>query len=248
MAHKTCIITGGNRGIGAFLSRKFAENGYRILIGARTQSMLLESEEFEGLIKFKKTDVRFEADHQALARAALQWTGRLDVYINNAGFSKWCPVSSVDEEFWDEMIDTNLKGVFWGCKTAAQTLQPGGAIINISSLAGKRGSANNTVYCASKFGVNGITQSLAKELGPKGIRVNAVLPGLVETDMPKHFMTRDGRTWEEVVSNALPKYPLGRIGEPEDVAYCAVFLASDEAAWITGQLISVDGGLTCGLL
>lgn len=130
----------------------------------------------------------------------------------------------------------------------AEILVGGGSIVNISSVSGIRGNRERAAYNASKGAVCNLTKNLAVDFGHKGVRVNAVLPGLVETDMPRYFMTLDGRPWEEVVAGALPKYPLGRIGKPEDVAHCAVFLASDEAAWITGQLISVDGGLTCGLL
>ena len=116
-----------------------------------------------------------------LVEKALDWTGRLDLLVNNAGVSAWRPLAAIDESFWQEMIETNLKGVLFASQAAAAAMKPGSSIINISSLAGKRGSANNSVYCAAKFGVNGISQALAKELGSAGIRVNAVCPVYIAT-------------------------------------------------------------------
>ena len=176
---KTVIITGGTKGIGADIAREFLGDNWHVVIAARNKFGL--SRENHKNLKFHKMDVRKESDHRALVKIALDWSGSIDCFINCAGFSQWMPFKNVDENFWDEMIDINLKGTFWGCKVAAEHLSQEGSIINISSLAGKRGSANNAVYCATKFGVNGITQALAKELGPKGIRVNAVCPVYVET-------------------------------------------------------------------
>ena len=135
-------------------------------------------------------DVRDEAAHVTLAETAINTTGRLDAWVNNAGVSAWKPINEIDEAFFDELMGINLKGAFWGCKVAARFMKDeGGSIINISSIAGKRGSANNAMYCATKFGMNGLTQSLAKELGPVGIRVNAICPVLVKTklDWWTHF-------------------------------------------------------------
>jgi 3-oxoacyl-[acyl-carrier protein] reductase/meso-butanediol dehydrogenase/(S,S)-butanediol dehydrogenase/diacetyl reductase len=194
--------------------------------------------------------VRFESDHQALVDAAIEWKGRLDVFINCAGFSAWRPISEVDENFWNDVIDTNLKGTFWGCKTAAQYLSKSGSIINISSLAGKRGSANNSVYCASKFGVNGITQALAKELGPKNIRVNAVCPVYVETEgLKKALKNKKSPSNGQDVLLYLNQFArnnaaLKRLPRAEEVAQLCVFLASSKASAITGQCINVD----CGVL
>ncbi len=153
-------------------------------------------------------------------------------------------------QFWDKMLNTNLKGTFWGCKTAAEYLSPGGSIINVSSLAGKRGSANNSVYCASKFGVNGITQALAKELGPKGIRVNAVCPVYVETsgllealenpDAPSRGQETDAYLQEFAKANAA----LQRLPHGSEVADLCLYLASPAASAITSQCINVD----CGVL
>lgn len=246
--YQTLVITGGNRGIGAQISRMFYRQGYFVVIGARTQTSIVS--QLGKRAQFQVTDVRSEKDHQRLVRKALELTGRIDVYINCAGFSQWMQVSKVDEDFWNKMIDTNLKGLFWGCKTAADHLKKGGCIINISSLAGKRGSANNSVYCASKFGVNGITQALAKELGPKGIRVNAVCPVYIKTEgLLEALKDKDspcgGRDMDLYLRKfALENAALRRLPTAEEVAQVCVFLASDQASAITGQCINVD----CGVL
>jgi len=243
---KTVIITGGNRGIGEYISRCFAHNGYNVLIAARTDTGL--SKELGSCARFKETDVRDESAHKSLAEAALEWTNRLDVYINCAGFSRWSAVEKVDEKFWSKMIDTNLKGVFWGCKTASLYLTKGGSIINISSLAGKRGSANNSVYCASKFGVTGITQALAKELGPKGIRVNAVCPVYIETEglisaLKEEYSPVQGESIEGYLhAFAKSSTALKRLPTAEEVAAACLFLASESASGVTGQSINVDCG------
>jgi 3-oxoacyl-[acyl-carrier protein] reductase/meso-butanediol dehydrogenase/(S,S)-butanediol dehydrogenase/diacetyl reductase len=200
--------------------------------------------------KFIRADVKNLNDHEMLVNEALKWTKRLDAYINCAGFSKWAPVSEIDESFYNEMMDTNLKGTFWGCKAAAGHLSKGGSIINISSLAGKRGSANNSVYCASKFGVNGITQSLAKELGPKGVRVNAVCTVYVKTEgVLEALADKSSPAGGKDVKQYLEEFrrnnaALLRLPSAEEVANVCYFLASDEASAVTGQCINVD----CGVL
>ncbi len=194
--------------------------------------------------------MRNGAEHESLAREGLESTGSLDVYVNSAGFSEWRPVEEADENFWNEMIDTNLKGTFWGCKAAAKYLSKGGCIVNISSLAGKRGSANNSVYCASKFGVNGITQALAKELGPRGIRVNALCPVYVRTKgLLQALDYEKSPSQGEDVDMFLKRFADGnaalcRIPTDKEVAQLCLFLASPAASAITGQCINVD----CGVL
>lgn len=247
-ASKTVVVTGGNRGIGEAISRAFHYAGYFVVIGARTDTGL--AKELGKRAKFIQADVRNEADHRLLARTAAEWTGRLDVYINCAGFSGWRPVDQIDEAFWNTMIDTNLKGTFWGCKVAAECLSTGGCIINISSIAGKRGSANNSVYCASKFGVTGLTQALAKELGLKSIRVNAVCPVYVQTEGLLKALAEDCSpccgidTAVYLEKFAAENAALKRLPTAEEVAKVCLFLASDEASAITGQSINVD----CGVL
>lgn len=245
---RTLVITGGNRGIGEAISRSFYNKGYHVLIGALTDTKL--AEKLGEKARFQKTDVRIEPEIIDLVRKALEWTGRLDVFINCAGFSQWRSISDVDEDFWNRMIDTNLRGTFWGCKAASKVLQKGGCIINISSIAGKRGSANNSVYCASKFAVNGITQAAAKELGGRGIRVNAVCPVYIRTDgLIEALKDRISPSQGEDVELYLEKFAsenaaLKRLPTGEEVARMCLFLGSEDASAITGQCINVD----CGVL
>ena len=245
---KTVIITGGNHGLGESITRAFADAGYSVLIGSRADSGLADT--LGVRVRFKKTDVRLRRGHQALVEAALHWTKRLDAYVNCAGFSSWKPLGCVDEAFLDTMLDTNLKGVFWGAQAAAGALKKGGSIITISSLAGKRGSANNSVYCASKFGVNGITQALAKELGPRGIRVNAVCPVYIRTaGLLKALKDKNspaaGRDVVQYLNNfARTQAALQRLPTAQEIAQVCLFLASPAASAITGQCINVD----CGVL
>ena len=245
---KTVAVTGGGKGIGESITRVFCNNGYRVGILSRTHSGL--TDELGDRARFFEADVRSPSSIETALAQLVEWAGGLDVMVNNAGYSGWRSVQEVDEEFWSEMIDTNLKGVFFGCQAAATRLKHGGSIVNVSSLAGKRGSANNSVYCASKFGVNGVTQSLAKELGSLGIRVNAVCPVYVETegllgalDSPKAPPGgQDVRVYLD--GFAASNSALGVLPKGEEVAEACLFLASDGASAITGQCINVD----CGVL
>lgn len=245
---KTALITGGAKGIGASISRIFHENGYHVFLGSRNNNGF--AAELGDRAAYYPLDVRDPDEMHSFVQAGLDWTGQLDVFINNAGYSDWRSVSDVEEDFWDQMIDTNLKGAFFGSQAAAAHLQAGGCIINISSLAGKRGSANNSVYCASKFGVNGITQALAKELGPNGIRVNAVCPVYVRTEGLLDALTEDsaptkGQDVENYLSDfAASNSALETLPTAEEIAHACLFLASPSASAITGQCINVD----CGVL
>lgn len=243
---KTVIITGGNKGIGLNISKVFAENKYTVFVGAREKTKELEA--LHGDITFVSTNVKFEKDHQNLVKVAINKTGRLDTYINNAGFSAWRSISNIDEKFLNNMLDTNLKGVFWGCKSALAVMKTGANIINISSIAGKRGSSNNSAYSSCKFGVNAITQSLSKEVGKKNIRVNAVCPVIIETDgLIEALNEKESPAYgnvEQFIKNfkntqaALPELPTGnQVGE------ACLFLASENASAITGQCINVDCGV-----
>jgi 3-oxoacyl-[acyl-carrier protein] reductase/meso-butanediol dehydrogenase/(S,S)-butanediol dehydrogenase/diacetyl reductase len=247
---RTIIVTGGSKGIGAAIVRKFCKLGDRVVFSARHPSGL--EKRLRGKAKFVEADARDRAGHRRLVEAALDWTGRLDVYVNCAGVSIWKPLLDVEEAFLDLLVDTNLKGLFWGCQAAAAHFldQGGGAIVNVSSLAGKRGSANNSVYCASKFGVNGITQALAKELGPRGIRVNAVCPVYIDTpalraSLAEKVSPSGGAKIGPFLDDfARKNAALARIPRADEVADLCAYLASDEASAITGQCINVD----CGVL
>ena len=246
MNQKSVVITGGNRGIGLSLTARFVSAGYSVVVGARQEAGL--GKRFNGQVTFVPMDVRDESAHLELVQRASQNTGKLDVYVNNAGFSEWRPIDAIDESFLDEMINTNLKGAFWGCKAAAASMVEGGSIINISSLASKRGSANNSAYCASKFGMNGLTQALAKELGARGIRVNAVCPVLVPTDglieaLKSPFAPAKGDPNGFITRFAADNAALKRLPTDDEVAAMCLFLASEAASAITGQCINVDCGV-----
>jgi len=243
---KTVIITGGNKGIGLSISKVFADNGYSVFVGAREETKELQA--LSGDITFVKTDVKTEKDHQNLVQAALEKTGRLDTYINNAGFSAWRSIGNIDDEFLSNVLDTNLKGVFWGCKSALAVMKGGASIVNVSSIAGKRGSSNNSAYCSSKFGVNAITQCLAKEVGKQNIRVNGVCPVIVPTEGLIEALDKpESPAYENIdgfiddfckTQAALPRLPTG-----EEIGKSCLYLASDAASAITGQSINIDCGV-----
>ncbi len=246
MAQKTVVITGGNRGIGINITEAFIEAGYFVIVGARQELNL--SEKYGENVEFIPTDVRDEKSHIKLVEAAIAKTGKLDVYVNNAGFSEWRPIQKISNEFLDDILATNLKGAFWGCKAAASVMQDGANIINISSIAGKRGSTNNSAYVASKFGMNGLTQSLAKELGPEGIRVNALCPVLVPTDglieaLKDPLSPAKGKPVEFIESFTKANAALLRLPQGKEIASFCTMLVSDSASAITGQCINVDCGV-----
>ncbi len=244
---KTAVVTGGTKGIGREIVEHLLKLDYHVVYSARSQPQQPIGSEQKS--KFVACDARMRDSHFQLAKAAVDWTGKLDLYVNNAGFSQWKELADIDQEFWTMMMETNLSSTFWGMQAAAQNLRQGGAIVNISSLAGRRGSANNSAYCAAKFGVTGLTQALAKELGPKGIRVNAVCPVYILTESLEQSLSepvapaggKDVPAYLKDFANsqaALMRLPTGK-----EVARAVAFLASDEASAITGQSLNVDCGV-----
>lgn len=243
---KTVVITGGTRGIGLDITRAFHSAGYIVFVGARSKPPL---HDLPPDVNFVPTDVRNEQDVSTLIHTAVGVSGRFDVLVNNAGYSEWRPIDSITEDFLLDMMKTNLFSSFWTCKLASSLMNHGGSIINISSLAGKRGSSNNSAYVATKFAMNGLTQSLCKEFGPKGIRVNSLCPVLVPTpgllsalndpDSPAcgkdpiDFISEFCQT-----NSALQRLPTG-----SEVADTCVYLASTNATAITGQNINIDCGV-----
>lgn len=247
----TVIITGATKGIGAGIAKQFHDAGWSVLVCARRDNGFAAA--LGDRARFHKMDAGRAADHAAAVAAAKAWTGRLDAYVNCAGFSGWRAVADIDEAFWQQMVATNLSGTLWGCQAAAAAFQAdgrAGCIVNVSSLAGKRGSARNTAYCATKFGVNGITQSLAKELGPAGIRVNAVCPVYVETPGVLEALqdpaspAGGGDVAAYLADFAAGQAALKRLPRADEVGALCLYLASPAASAVTGQCINVD----CGVL
>ena len=245
---RTVLITGGSRGIGGAITRAFHNAGDHVVVASRNDTGLVDS--LGARAHFVETDVRHPDELRAAVDAATQWGGGLDILVNNAGYSAWRALEEIDEVFWNDMVDTNLKSVLFASQAAAGCLPEGGSIVNVSSLAGKRGSANNSVYCATKFGVNAVTQALAKELGPRKIRVNAVCPVYVRTEGLTEALTQKGAPPRgEDLTSYLAEFAsnhtaLGVLPTDDQVAATCVFLASKAAAAITGQCLNVD----CGVL
>lgn len=244
LANKTAIITGGASGIGRAAAMAFAREGAKVAIadlnaeGGRETAKLIEHQ--GGTAFFYETNVSDSNQMQSLISAAVDSFGQLDILFNNAGIGH-PDVKSVDldEEEWDRIIDINLKGVFLGIKHAVPHLKKagGGAIINTSSLLGLKGQKYLAAYNASKAGVVLLTKNAALEYGRDNIRVNAIAPGVIDTQIIEGWKN-DVRKWP-IISRA---NALGRIGTPEEVANAVLFLASDEASFITGATLSVDGG------
>lgn len=246
MKTKTVLITGGNKGIGLSITKAFQLNKFNVFVGSRSLGDLKTLD--NNKITHVKTDIRDELQISNLVNLAQEKTGKIDVIINNAGFSEWRPIDQIDNDFLDDIISTNLKSVFFVCKYALKSLSKGSSIINISSIAGKRGSANNSAYSATKFGVNAITQSLAKELGSLDIRVNGICPVLVDTDgllkaLESKFAPggEDGRNFIKNFSKE--NSALGRMPTGNDIADLCLFLCSEQAKSITGQNINLDCGV-----
>jgi 3alpha(or 20beta)-hydroxysteroid dehydrogenase len=223
LAGKVAIITGAARGQGLAEAERFRAEGAHVVAG--------DVLDHDGI----HLDVTSAESWRAAVAIALEHHGRLDVLVNNAGIYPVAPLSDVTEADFRRVLDVNLVGPFLGIRATAPAMDEGGSIINVSSLNGMAGSAGTAAYTASKFGLRGLTKSAAIDLGAAGIRVNALLPGVIRTPMIGALI--DGQ--EEALGQLLP---LGRIGEGADVAEAAVFLASDESAWITGIDLVVDGG------
>lgn len=246
MRKKTVVITGGNRGIGLSITEVFVDAGYWVFVGARKEERL--QERFGGKVTFIPTDVRNESAVRDLVKQVIDVSGRLDVFINNAGYSEWRPIEQIDDQFLDDLLATNLKGAFWGCKAAVAAMENGGSIINISSIAGKRGSPNNSAYVATKFGLNGLTQALAKEVGNRGIRVNGVCPVLIPTEglleaLKSPHGPAKGDPEGFISKFAADQAALKRLPTGAEVAAMCLFLASDKSSAISAQNINVDCGV-----
>ncbi|GAB4322582.1 MAG: 3-oxoacyl-[acyl-carrier-protein] reductase [Candidatus Sumerlaeia bacterium] len=239
---KVALITGASRGIGHAIADLFARNGARLALCSRTQEPLqaaLKELESRGAVAMAQTvDVsRFE-QVEAFVKAVLDRFGRVDILVNNAGITRDQLLMRMSEEDWTEVLDINLKGVFNFCKAVSRPMlrQREGVIVNVSSVVGLTGNAGQVNYAASKAGIIGLTKSLAKELSGKNIRANVLAPGFVRTEMT-------GKLPQSVQSQVLGLIPMGRMGEPEEIAQAALFLASPMSSYITGQVLVADGGM-----
>ncbi|MDU6260696.1 MAG: 3-oxoacyl-[acyl-carrier-protein] reductase [Clostridium perfringens] len=240
---KVAIVTGGTRGIGRAIALKLADHGANIVINYRNSDK--EAEELKAILEEKgvkvltvKCDISNFEDSKNLMDKCKEVFGKIDILVNNAGITKDTLIMRMKEEDFDNVIGVNLKGTFNCAKHASAIMlkQRFGKIINMTSVVGIAGNAGQVNYAASKAGVIGLTKSLAKELGSRGITVNAVAPGFINTDMTASLS-------EKVKEEASKNIPLKRLGDPEDVANLVGFLASDVANYITGQVINVDGGM-----
>lgn len=240
---KVALITGASRGIGYGIAKEFAAQGAHIAftyLSSEEKARALENELQASGIKAKgyRSDAADFAQAEALINQVVADFGQLDVLVNNAGITRDTLILRMTEAQWDEVMNTNLKSVFNLTKHAVRVMMKArnGSIINMSSIVGRQGNAGQSNYAASKAGIIGFTQSLAKELGSRNIRCNAVAPGFIATEMT-------GALDEAVIAEWNKMIPLGRPGSTKDVADLCVFLGSDNSAYITGQVINVCGGL-----
>ena len=245
LAGKTALITGATRGIGRAIALKFAAEGANVAFTYRSQHEAAQTlvEELQTLgIKAKAypSDAASYDDAHAVVEDVKAAFGRIDILVNNAGITKDSLMMRMDEAQWDAVIDTNLKSAFnyiHAC-TPVMAHQRSGSIINMTSVVGVSGNAGQCNYAASKAGLIGLSKSIAKEMGARGVRSNCIAPGFIDTDMTSSLPENLRQEWEKQI-------PLRRGGTPEDVAGVAVFLASDLSAYVTGQVINCCGGMNC---
>jgi ketoreductase len=247
LSGKVAFVTGASRGIGEAISRRFGEEGARVVLAARDAAAC---ERHAAQMRTRGQEALAVAcdvtDRGSVARAvaaAVERFGRIDVVVNDAGAGGATPLDdpNPDESRWDTILATNLTGAFRVIREASPHLSAGGRILNMSSVLGRFGVAGYSAYAASKHGVIGLTRSLALELAPRQITVNAICPGWVETEMARAGFRRMGSE-EEGRAKAAKMAPLGRVIDPEEIASLAVYLASDDARSVTGQAIVIDGG------
>jgi 3-oxoacyl-[acyl-carrier protein] reductase len=242
LTDKVAVVTGASRGIGRLIALDLASRGARIVASARSasalESLIAEISAAGGEALAVAADVAVAADAERLIGTAVERFGRLDILVNNAGINRDGLLLRMKDEDWDAVLDTNLKGAFLCTRAAAKMMskQKSGRIINISSVVGEMGNPGQANYCASKAGMLGLTKSVARELARRNVTVNAVTPGFIVTDMTDALPEK---AREELVKHI----PLGRLGNPEDIAFSVAFLASDQAAYITGQVLGVNGGM-----
>jgi 3-oxoacyl-[acyl-carrier protein] reductase len=232
------LVTGGSRGIGAAISRELARAGAKVAVNCRsgTQTADQVADEIGGLVV--QADVSDPEEAQALIERVEGELGGIDALVNNAGVTRDTLIARMSDDDWQTVIDTNLRGTFNTSRAVSRKMmrRRSGAIVNLSSVVGIHGNPGQANYAASKAGIIGLTKALARELGSRGVRVNAIAPGYITTELTDVLN-------DEQRGLILGNTPLGRLGEPEDVAGAVRFLCSDDAAFITGEVLLVDGGL-----
>ncbi len=242
--NKVAVVTGGAQGIGRAIAELLARRGAHIVVAdiniekAQVTAQAIATTNAGQRVIAVQTNVTDSASTQAMIDRTMEEFGRIDILVNNAGTTRDNLIMRMSDADWDLVLGINLKGAFNCSKAAVRSMmkQRYGRIINISSVSGLAGQAGQTNYSSSKAGLIGFTKALAKEVGSRGITVNAVAPGFVPTDLTNDLLAK-------VQDEAIKATPLGRLGSVEDVAYAVAFLVSDEASFITGQVLSVDGGL-----
>lgn len=241
------VITGGGKGIGLTIAKKYIKEKYFVIVIGKTKidKKLIN----EKKIIFIKGDASKESTYEKIKPILKKNKIQLKIFINNVGISEWKPIEKIDEVFFNKLINNNLKSYFFGSKFAAKNLSKNGVIINISSIAGKRGSKNNSLYSATKFAINGLTQSLSKELGLYGIRVNSICPVLIKTPgLVKALKSKYSPAEKNNINHFLNDFiknnsALNRLPTTKEVADVCFFLSSNQASAITGQNINVDCGV-----
>lgn len=248
---KVTVITGGGSGMGAAMAKEFAKRGAKVAIfdlnEEKSQKVVDEIRAFGGTASFYKTDVTVKVQIDENTCKVSEEYGRINSWINSAGFSKMAPFLDSSEELWDLTMNVNLKATFLCCQAAVrEMLGHGGTIINMSSLSGKKPSSWQTIYCASKYGVQGLSQSIAKEFADEGIRVNTICPGIVPTEMWEklkyEYAKKRDLDPEEVLPYFKKNIPMHKLVDLKNVTDAAVFLTTDSSSYLTGQSINLVGG------
>ncbi|HKO05996.1 MAG TPA: glucose 1-dehydrogenase [Candidatus Acidoferrales bacterium] len=245
LAGKVAVVTGASKGIGAAIAERLGKEGASVIVNyassaAQAEAVVKKIQAAGGKAKAVRADVSKREEAKKLIAAAVSEFGKLDILVNNAGTYEFIPLADVTEEHFDHTFNVDVKGVLFTTQAAANVFDGnGGCVVNISSLASVAAAATASVYSAAKAAVDSMTRTLGAELGPKKIRVNSVLPGIVETEG-----TANMKNFEQFRDMMLPRTPLGRVGTPNDIAGVVAFLVSDDAAWVTGQMIQAAGGLS----